>query len=128
MTKLPAQFVEDKALRDSARDVLVADIAHAKSSLSAKGVATRVGSRIGDGAKDVVEVARLQADDKRGVLAVLIGSIVLWIAREPIFELLGFGPGSEELDGSSQLAESEGEETEWEAAPISDVISGDNDE
>ncbi|MEM9502253.1 MAG: hypothetical protein AAF941_10475, partial [Pseudomonadota bacterium] len=45
--------------------------------------------RIGDGAKDVVEVARTNAEDKRGILAILIGAMLMFFAREPILEILG---------------------------------------
>lgn len=106
----------------------MADIAHAKTSLSAKGVANRLGSRIGDGAKDVIEVARVQADDKRGVLAILIGALVLWFTREPILNILGLGQSSEELDDPSDLADSEEEATEGEQQTLTEAISGDDDE
>lgn len=97
MTRLPQQFIEDRALRDAARDVFMADVEHARTSISGKGIAARVGSRVGDGAKDVFEVAKVHADDKRGILAALIGAIVLFFAREPILEVLGIiEPGDEE--------------------------------
>lgn len=91
MTRLEQQFEEDRALRDAARYVLMADLAHAQASFSGKGIANRVGSRVGDGAKDVLEVAKGHADDHRGILAALIGAVILWFARAPILELLGFG-------------------------------------
>jgi len=103
MTKLDPQFLEDKALRDAARAVLVADIDHARETFSAKGVATRVGERVGDGAKDVLEVAKTQADDNRGILAALIGAILLWIGRDTIFEILGFAePDTEPAEQATQ--------------------------
>jgi len=75
----------------------MADVEHARISISGKGIAARVGSRVGDGAKDVFEVAKVHADDKRGILAALIGAIVLFFAREPILEVLGIiEPGDEE--------------------------------
>lgn len=89
MTDLEQRFVEDRALRDAARTVLLADLEHARASFSAKGIADRVGGRIGDGAKDVYEVAKEQADDNRGIIAAIIGALILWFAREPILELLG---------------------------------------
>ena len=112
MTKLPAQFIEDKALRDAAKDVFTADIAHAKVNLSGKGIATRIGGRIGDGAKDVVEVAKVHADDNRGILAIIIGALVLWFARSPIKEILGHGEAEEledNIDASETKADSEAE-------------------
>ncbi|QUL38791.1 hypothetical protein [Erythrobacter sp. JK5] len=109
MTGLPEQFLEDRALRDAARQVLMADLAHAKASLSGKSIANRVGSRVGDGAKDVFEVARTHAEDNRGILAALIGAIVLFFAREPIFEILGIA----KPDGDDDMS---GDETEQEGA------------
>lgn len=114
MTKLPAQFIEDKALRDAAKDVFTADIAHAKVNFSGKGIATRIGGRIGDGAKDVVEVAKVHADDNRGILAIIIGALVLWFARSPIKEILGHGEAEAEelednIDASDTMADSDAE-------------------
>ena len=98
MTKLPQQFLEDRALRDAARDVFMADIQHARTSISGKGIAARVGSRVGDGAKDVFEVAKVHADDNRGILAALLGALVLFFAREPILEILGITPSPDAED------------------------------
>jgi hypothetical protein len=92
MSKIGQRFIEDRALRDAARKVFMADLAHAKSSLSGAGLASRVAGRVGDGAKDVLEVAKVHADDNRGVLAGLTGALLLWIAREPILEILGLAP------------------------------------
>lgn len=94
MTRLPDRFIEDRALRDAARAVLTEDIEQLRASLSEQGIASRVSSgvtatiseRIRIGARDIWAEARLQAGDNKGVLAVLIGAIILWFAREPIFE------------------------------------------
>ncbi len=104
MTKLPQQFLEDRALRDAARDVFMADIQHARTSISGKGIATRVGSRVGDGAKDVFEVAKVHADDNRGILAALLGALVLFFAREPILEIFGITPSSAPDNDSEEQA------------------------
>ena len=119
MAKLPPQFIEDRALRDAARDVFMADITHARASFSGKGIAERVGSRVGDGAKDVFEVAKTHADDNRGILAALFGAIVLFFAREPILEIFGVVPSGDEgettgpeddiPDETTESAELEGE-------------------
>ncbi len=122
MTRLPHRFIEDRALRDAARAVLEADLVHMKDSLAERGVASRVKSgltstistRIGDGARDVLEEARQQASDHRGVLAALIGAILLWLAREPIFGWLGLG-GHESDD--SDAAESPNADADVVAAP-----------
>ena len=100
MSKLPQQFLEDRALRNAARDVFMADVEHARTSISGKGIAARVGSRVGDGAKDVFEVAKVHADDKRGILAALIGALVLFFAREPILEIFGITQPDDNEDSS----------------------------
>lgn len=94
MTRLPDRFVEDRALRDAARAVLTEDIEQLRASLSEQGIASRVSSgvtstisdRISAGARDVWAEARAQAGDNKGVLAVLIGAIILWFARGPIID------------------------------------------
>jgi len=93
VTQLPARFCEDRELRDKARAVLAEDLARLQGSLDEQGIASRVSSgvtstistRIRTGARDVLDQARAQAEDKKGVLALLIGAIILWFAREPIF-------------------------------------------
>ena len=101
MSDLEQRFYEDRAMRDAARTVLLADLEHARASFSAKGIADRVGGRIGDGAKDVLEVAKEQADDNRGILAAIIGAILLWIAREPLLEILGLSGDSDGANGET---------------------------
>ena len=89
MSKLLQQMREDRQLRDSAKSVLLADIDHTRSTFSAKGMAERVGGNIGEGVKDVFHTAKIHADDNRGLLALLMGALLLWFARGPIGEILG---------------------------------------
>lgn len=94
MTQLPASFLEDRRMRDAARAVLAKDIERLQGSLEEEGIASRVSSgvtstistRIKMGARDVLDLARAQAGDKKGVLALLLGAIILWFAREPILD------------------------------------------
>lgn len=105
MTRLPDRFTEDRALRDAARAVLTEDIERLRASLAEQGIASRVSSgvtstvsaRIRSGARDVFAQARAQAGDRKGVLAVLIGAIILWFARAPFLEWF-----EELLEGPSQ--------------------------
>ena len=72
MTALPQRFIEDKALRDAAKAVLDADLAHLNESLAAQGLAGRVRAqltgkvrrRISAGARDVLGLGA--ADDAAG--------------------------------------------------------------
>lgn len=89
MSDLEQQFREDRILRDAARENFFADVEHVKTSFSGKGLAERTVDRVGAGAKDAFEHASIAADNSRGVLAALIGAIILWFARNPIIEALG---------------------------------------
>jgi hypothetical protein len=97
MTELPGRFIEDRALRDKARAVLAEDVERLKGALEEKGIASRVSSgvtssistRVRTGARDVLDSAMVRAGDKKGVLALLLGAILLWFARGPIFERIG---------------------------------------
>jgi hypothetical protein len=104
VSRLPDFFHEDKALRDAARDVVLADIDHARRLLSRQGLATRVTGRIGDGAKDVFEVAKGHALDKRAIIAGLIALLALWFARQPLMEIFGLvaAPVEGDADGQSE--------------------------
>lgn len=108
MSKALKQLREDRAIRDAARAVLMADVVHARASFSAKGVATRVGGRIGDGAKDIAEVAKSQASDNVGIFAAIIGAVLLWLGRDTILELLGLTEGE---DAAEDAGEDIGEDT-----------------
>jgi hypothetical protein len=105
MTELPPRFIEDRALRDAARAVLEQDVARLRESLEEEGVTSRVTSSVGStitgriraGANDVLEQAKQAASDHRGVLAVLIGAILLWLMRGPLLALLE-GEAEDEAD------------------------------
>ena len=121
---LPDRFVEDRALRDAARVVLTEDIDRLRASLGEEGIASRVSSSVGStvsgrirtGARDVLAQARAQAGDHAGVLAVLIGAIILWFGREPIIDWLGGLYDSESADPA---------DSDSEAAPQDPDFSGD---
>lgn len=104
MTHLPRRFIEDRALRDAARAVLVDDIERLRANLSQESIASRVSSgvtgtissRIRTGAADVLAQAKAQAGDHKGVLAMLMGAIILWFARGPILDWLDQWAGTDD--------------------------------
>ena len=75
---------------------------------------------LGDGAKDVLEVAKGHASDRQGILAAIIAVIALWFARGTIAEILGIHDVSdhegEELDADGPLAEDDDEDGNGESA------------
>ncbi|UYV14732.1 hypothetical protein [Porphyrobacter sp. ULC335] len=120
MSHLPDQFIVDRALRDAARAVLTDDIERLRANLSEEGIASRVSSgvtstisgRIRTGARDVLAQAKAQAGDHKGVLAVLLGAILLWIARGPILDWIDEFDATEDEDNddtASPDAVSEGD-------------------
>lgn len=94
MTRLPDRFLEDRALRDSARAVLTEDIDRLRTSLAEQGIASRVSTgvtstisgRIRSGARDVLAEVRSQAGTRKGLIAGIVAAIVLFLARGPILE------------------------------------------
>jgi len=108
MTALPPRFIEDRALRDAARAVLEEDVARLRESLEEEGVTSRVTSSLGTnitgriraGANDVLEQAKQAASNHRGVLAVLIGAILLWLMRGPLLALI---EGEAEVEADTEI-------------------------
>lgn len=94
MTWLPDRFIEDRAIRDAARAVLTEDIERLRANLGEEGIASRVSSgvsstisgRIRAGASDLLDQAKAQAGDHKGVLALLVGAIILFLSRGPILD------------------------------------------
>lgn len=101
MADAKQQLREDRAIRDAARALVKADIAHLKHDLSGKSLGDRLFGSVGEGAKDVLERAGEAADNNRGVLAALVGAVVLWFARNPIMELF-----ADETEGEDTHPES----------------------
>jgi len=116
MTDLPARFVEDRRLRDAARAVLEEDVARIRASLDQQGVASRVSTSVGAtisgriraGANDVLAIARQQASDHRGVLALLVGAILLWLLRGPLLDLIEAITAGDAEDAEPQPASATG--------------------
>lgn len=120
MTQLPPRFIEDRAIRDAARAVLAEDIELLRASLGEEGIASRVSSgvsttisqRIRGGARDVLDQAKAQAGDHKGVLALLVGALVLWFARGPIGEWL-----EKLIEAASSISEDDNTGAESAAPP-----------
>lgn len=125
MSKLDRQFIEDRALRNAARQNVLADVELLKSGWNERGLAKRVAGRIGGGAQDVFERASETAEDNRGVLAALIGAIVLWFASGALLDLFG----EDELDPYSDADDAdESEDGAAVKADESATAPGDGDE
>lgn len=103
MPQIDPRLAEDRALRNAALAVLKADIEHAKKTFAPKSIAARTGTRLKEGAEEVYELAADKADDNRGVIAVLVGALFVFLARRPILEILGLAePGEDDGDGPDE--------------------------
>ncbi len=98
MSTRRARMIEDRHLRDSARALVEADIEHLKADFTHKSLAERAMDRVMDGASDLYDEAVDMAEDNKGALAALLAAVLVWFARNPIFELLGFTPEEQDED------------------------------
>ena len=94
---LEQQLREDRATRDQAFALVKADIAHFKADYSEKGVGARAKERLLGGASEIYDDAAEVASDNRGIAAAVIAALLIWIARNPILNLL-FGRNDEDND------------------------------
>ncbi|MEQ8412028.1 MAG: hypothetical protein RIC51_08655 [Erythrobacter sp.] len=109
MAEIDPRLAEDRALRNAALAVLKADIAHARETFAPGNLAKRTGARVKDGAEEVYDIAKDRADDNRGAIAVLVGALFLFFARQPILEIIGLrGPEGEAEDEKADDGEPEG--------------------
>jgi hypothetical protein len=85
---LERQLREDRMLRDAARAMLDADLAHLRASLAGRSIPTRIADRIGEGAQDAMDEAAELAAEHRGVIAGAVAALILWLARHPLMRLV----------------------------------------
>lgn len=125
MTALPPSFLEDRAMRDAARAVLEEDITRLRASLDEQGVASRVSSSVGTtvtsriraGAHDVLAQAKQGAADNPGIIALVIGAIVLWLMRGTLLDVIESAlEGGDDEDGDATLTSAAAEPIEDEGA------------
>jgi hypothetical protein len=88
MSDLRIRMLEDRHLRNSAKLLVEADIAHIKGILAERGLGARAADRIAEGASEVYDEAVEVAADNKGALAALVAALVLWFARNPILDAL----------------------------------------
>lgn len=85
---LEGRLRDDRLVRDQALALVKADIEHLKADYAEKGIGERAKERIIGGATDVYEEAAEVASDHRGVAAAVIAALLIWLARNPILNLL----------------------------------------
>jgi len=117
MSKLDRQLEEDRALRNSARELFKNELAHVRREASAGAIGERIANRVGEKAEAASDAA-IEFTDRHGrtvTAAVLaaVSSAALWIARRPIIDSLAGLLGRREKDAGDE-GDSESEDTEDE--------------
>jgi hypothetical protein len=85
--KLYIRMKEDRALRDAAQALVKSDVAHLRADLAIRGIGARVAGRVGESAVNILDEAVDVAENNRGVLAGLVGALLLWFVRNPVISL-----------------------------------------
>lgn len=134
MSKIEDRLEDYRSLRDSSKKVLMADIEHARSTYSAKGLTSRYLGGVIEGGKDVYEVAKVHTVDNRGIIAIVLGALALWFGREPLLAAMAEDLGAEDLGAEDlEIGDDPSEEQDQEPAvqqpetenPPEDPSSGD---
>ncbi len=97
MSNARIRMLEDRHLRNSAKALVEADIAHLRADLAERSIGTRAADRIAEGASEVYDEAVEVASDNKGALAAIVAALVLWFARHPILEAV-FGDDAGDRD------------------------------
>lgn len=114
MSNARIRMIEDRHLRNSARALVEADIAHLRADLAERSIGGRAADRIAEGASEVYDEAVEVASDNKGALAAIVAALVLWFARHPILDAV-FGDDADDReadDREDELDESDDDDAE----------------
>ena len=110
MPDLELQLREDRILRNAARALVAADLAHIKREVDSESAAgPDLGSRardLADDARDYVTGHRFQVGT---MVAALVAAIALWMFREPLAAIVHdlLGSDSEDVEAEAEQAGSD---------------------
>ena len=111
MPDLELQLREDRMLRDAARALVAADLAHIKREVDPESASgPDLGSRardLADDARDYVTGHRFQVGT---LVAALVAAIALWMFREPLAAIVHDLLGSDEDDDDAEAEQAGGDD------------------
>ncbi len=82
-------------------------------------VSTTVTSRIKAGASDVLAQAKASAADNPGIIALVIGAILLWLMRGTVLDLIETAlEDADEAEGDAALTPAEAQDTDDSGASL----------
>ncbi|MEP1420332.1 MAG: hypothetical protein ABJK59_01005 [Erythrobacter sp.] len=119
MSKIEERLADYRSMRDSSRSVLMAEIEHARTTFSAKGLTSRYLGGVIEGGKDVYEVAKVHTVDNRGIIAILLGALAVWFGREPLLAAMAEDLGEETPEADGIAEEQDGTVQQSETATSS---------
>lgn len=113
MSSLSDRLKDDRALRDSAREVFTAELAHVKQEAKPSAIGERIANRLGRKVDAVSDKATDLAGEHGGKILAGAAAIAvaagLWLARKPILSglsaLTGKGTKGNTGDRGEQLPE-----------------------
>ena len=85
---------ENRHVREAARALVEADLKNLRADLSIRSIGERAVDRLTEAAGEVCEEAIEVATENKGIVAAMLGVLLLWFAREPLQDAL-FGEGEE---------------------------------
>ena len=111
MTDLKRQLNEDRVLRETARSIVTAQIAHLRQGLSGQRFGEKLADKVGDDALGALENAASAAKKSKGILVALAGLAAAAIAWKPLSGLVQ-SLGKSESQEAEPLLESKSQATE----------------
>lgn len=95
MSALRECLEEDRLARDAAKAIALADFQRVKADLSARGVGGRIADAVSEEASELSEEVIQLAEENKAVVGGVIAALILWLARGPIGQLLGWDEDEE---------------------------------
>lgn len=118
MSDIGRQLEEDRALRNSAREVFTKELAHIRAETKPSAIGQRIADRIGAKAEGVsdaaVEFTESHSKTVIAVVAAAVSGAALWFARGPIMDGLAGLLGTRDEDAGDHRGEEKAEDTDDE--------------
>jgi hypothetical protein len=79
---------DDRATRDAARDLFQNNLTAFRQGLKDKGVGARIAERASIQARELADETLAVASESKGIIALALAALVLWLARAPLIAWL----------------------------------------
>jgi len=97
------KVLQEKAVRNAARDASETRLAQVKADLAARGIAGRIADDVVEKAKDTFDESVAVAQENPGVVGGTIVALMLWLVKSPLIAW------TEDLFGSSERIDEDGD-------------------